>query len=277
MKHQTAPVVARTLFISDVHLGSKDCKADFLLHLLQSVKAEKIYIVGDLVDFWAMKKQMFWPAKHHEIIQSLLAKAQSGVEVIYIPGNHDGAMRKYRHPNVASIRIQRKAIHTTAAGKRLLVLHGDEFDEQVYLGRWLHFIGDKLYYFLLALNRHVNRMRKWTGRYYWSLSSYVKGQFAKAELAITRFREAAIQEAKKRGLDGIVCGHIHQPDLRMENGIIYANDGDWVEHCSALVESETGELELMYWTDAEIASASTSAFPDKNVVLTEPEKRPQAA
>ncbi|CUS47708.1 MAG: hypothetical protein HLUCCO02_09205 [Idiomarinaceae bacterium HL-53] len=245
----------RTLFISDVHLGSKDCKVEFLLHLLKHVQAEKIFIVGDLVDFWAMKRQMFWPAAHHNVIQTLLAKAQSGTEVIYIPGNHDGAMRKYRHPNVASIRIQRKAIHTTVKGKRLLVLHGDEFDEQVYLGRWLHFIGDKLYYFLLWLNRHINKLRKMSGRYYWSLSSYVKNQFAKAELAITRFRMAAIAEAKKRGLDGVVCGHIHQPDLREEEGLIYANDGDWVEHCTALIETTDGELRLIQWTDAEIAKA----------------------
>lgn len=275
MKTHATPISARTLFISDVHLGSKDCKAEFLLHLLKNVTAKKIYIVGDLVDFWAMKRQMFWPAKHHEVIQALLAKAQQGVEVTYIPGNHDGAMRKYRHPNVASIRIQRKAIHTTAAGKRLLVLHGDEFDEEVYLGRWLHFVGDKLYYFLLALNRYVNRFRKWTGRYYWSLSSYVKGQFAKAELAITKFREAALREAEKRGLDGVVCGHIHQPDLRTVNGLIYANDGDWVEHCSALVEQEDGSLKLMYWTDAEIAQSYIQKQQMQHSGSTS--KQPQAA
>lgn len=245
----------RTLFISDVHLGSKDCKAEFLLHLLARVRADRIYLVGDIVDLWAMERQMFWPASHHSVLQKILQLAQSGTEVIYIPGNHDGVMRRYRHPDVAKIRIQRKAIHVTAAGKRLLVVHGDEFDGATCHGRWLTWLGEHLYTFLLWLNRSINSVRSRFGKYYWSLSAYIKAHVSQADRLIARYRSAALQEAQKRGLDGIVCGHIYHPEIVVSGGLIYANDGDWVENCTALVEHPDGELSLMRWTDADMAVA----------------------
>lgn len=239
---------ARTLFISDIHLGSKDCKAEFLLHLLKRVDVERLYLVGDIVDFWAMKRQIFWPALHHQVIQQVLSMARNGVEVIYIPGNHDEVMRKYRHPDVASIRIQRQAIHTTADNKRLLVLHGDVFDAETCHSRWLSFVGDHLYDFLLWLNRQTHRVRNLFGHNYWSLSAYVKSQIGKAEEVIGHYRAAALRETSKRGLDGIVCGHIHHPELVESDKLLYANTGDWVENCTALFESHEGELSLMKYT-----------------------------
>tara|TARA_R100001440_G_scaffold69949_1_gene92071 strand:+ start:86 stop:895 length:810 start_codon:yes stop_codon:yes gene_type:complete len=251
---------ARTLFISDVHLGSKDCKAEFLLHLLKRVDIERLYLVGDIVDFWAMKRQIFWPDRHHQVLQQILAMARNGVEVIYIPGNHDEVMRKYRHPDVASIRIQRQAIHTTADNKRLLVMHGDAFDAETCHSRWLSFVGDHLYDFLLWLNRTTNRIRNLFGHNYWSLSAYVKSQIGKAEEVIGRYRAASFRETKKRGLDGIVCGHIHHPELVESDGLLYANTGDWVENCTALFENHDGELSLMKYTFSDAQPARLSRF-----------------
>jgi len=251
---------ARTLFISDVHLGSRDCKADFLLHLLKRVDVERLYLVGDIVDFWTMKRQIFWPDKHHQVLQQLLAMARNGVEVIYIPGNHDEVMRKYRHPDVTSIRIQRQAIHTTADNKRLLVMHGDAFDTETCHSRWLAFVGDHLYDFLLWLNRTTNRIRNLFGHNYWSLSAYVKSQIGKAEEVIARYRAAAFRETRKRGLDGIVCGHIHHPELVESDGLLYANTGDWVENCTALFENHDGELSLMKYTMSDAQPARLSRF-----------------
>jgi UDP-2,3-diacylglucosamine pyrophosphatase LpxH len=239
---------ARTLFISDVHLGSKDCKAEFLLHLLKRVDVERLYLVGDIVDFWAMKRQFFWPSLHHKVIQQILSMARNGVEVIYIPGNHDEVMRKYRHPDVASIRIQRQAIHTTANNKRLLVMHGDAFDAETCHSKLLSFVGDHLYDFLLWLNRQSNRVRNLFGHNYWSLAAYVKSQLSKANEVIGHYRAAALRETAKRGLDGIICGHIHHPEMVVENELLYANTGDWVENCTALFENHEGELSLINYT-----------------------------
>jgi len=246
-----ARLTARTLFISDVHLGSKDCKADFLLHLLKRVDVERLYLVGDIIDFWAMKRQLFWPHRHHHVIQQVLAMARNGVEVIYIPGNHDEVMRNYRHPDVARIRIQRQAIHTTADNKRLLVMHGDAFDAETCHSRWLSFVGAHLYDVLLWLNRHTNYLRQRFGRRYWSLSAYVKSQISKADEVIGHYRSAALRETTKRGLDGIICGHIHHPELVTQNHLLYANTGDWVENCTALFESHSGELSLLKYTHSD--------------------------
>lgn len=256
--HQTV----RTLFISDVHLGTKDCKAEFLLELLASIRCEKLYLVGDIVDFWAMKRRIFWPNSHHQVIQKIFQLANQGTDVIYIPGNHDEVLRGYRNEyfdkNRVSIQVLRQAIHTTQDGKRLLVMHGDYFDEEVCHGRFITWLGSALYDFALYLNRHFNFWRRKLGSGYWSLSSYIKSRVKGAERAIELFREAAIREVKKRGLDGIVCGHIHQPDIRTESGVLYCNDGDWVENCSALIERHDGVLELLYWTS--LQSENTVEF-----------------
>ncbi|HET8817056.1 MAG TPA: UDP-2,3-diacylglucosamine diphosphatase [Pseudidiomarina sp.] len=250
---------ARTLFISDVHLGSKDCKAEFLLHLLKRIEVERLYLVGDIVDFWAMKKQMFWPAEHHQVLQQLLKMAKQGVEVIYIPGNHDEVMRKYRHPDVASIRIQKQAIHTTAKNQRLLVMHGDAFDAETCHSQWLSLIGDHLYDVVMFLNRQTHKLRKKFGHNYWSLAASVKSQVGKVEQVIGYYRAAAVREATKRKLDGIICGHIHRPEITQTNGKLYVNTGDWVENCTAILESADGELHLLRYTDAAMAKSTEEA------------------
>lgn len=239
----------RTIFISDVHLGCKDCQAEYLLSFLQQSQAEKIYLLGDIVDLWAMQKQVHWPAAQNKVLQFLLQKAEQGTEIIYIPGNHDEAMRLYKGKSFGNIKIALRASHTTAQGKTLLLLHGDEFDKEVSFGRVQSWLGDNLYDLLLFLNRWYNRGRRLMGGRYFSLAAYIKSRVPGALKAIARYRQAAINKAKRGGYDGVVCGHIHHPELVIEEGIIYCNDGDWIDSCTALVEQQDGSLTLYHWAE----------------------------
>jgi UDP-2,3-diacylglucosamine pyrophosphatase LpxH len=239
----------RTVWISDVHLGTRGCQAELLLDFLRYTEAERFYLVGDIFDGWRMKRAWYWPQSHNDVIQKLLRKARKGAEIIYIPGNHDECLRDFSSSQLilGGITLQDDAIHVTADGKRLLVMHGDIFDGVVKHAKWLATLGDWGYEIMLGLNLVFNLMRRRLGFGYWSLSAYLKAKVKNAVEFIGSFEDTLVQVARRRGVDGIVCGHIHTPQMRMIGDILYCNDGDWVESCSALVEHFDGRLELVHW------------------------------
>ena len=237
----------RTVFISDLHLGSRGCKADCLLDFLRHVESEYLYLVGDIVDGWRLRKRWFWPDAHQQILHRLLARAEEGTEVIYLPGNHDEALRKWIGTTFDGVRILHDVIHRTADGRRLLVIHGDGFDGVCREMKWPALIGSVAYDTSLRLNTWLNRIRDWLGLGYWSLSGFLKDQVKAACKFIDRYERSLAIEARRRGASGVVCGHVHKPEMRTIEGIQYFNDGDWVENCSALVEHWDGRLELVNW------------------------------
>ncbi|RCU45742.1 UDP-2,3-diacylglucosamine diphosphatase [Corallincola luteus] len=239
----------RAIWLSDIHLGSRDCQASYLLSFLRSMKTDTLFLVGDVIDLWALKKRSYWPESHQAVLHELAKLAKNGTRVIYIPGNHDEDLRAFTQLPLLGLELHLQYDYTTHQGKKLLLVHGDQFDAAVKCGPLTTWFGDRAYDFLLWLNRKTNQQRRNFGFSYFSLASYLKQKSRKAAQAIARFEQAAIHEAKRRGYDGIVCGHIHVPRLRHEDGIIYMNDGDWVESCTALVEQRNGDLELLHWSD----------------------------
>ena len=237
----------RSIFISDVHLGTRDVQSEHLLDFLRNTECEHLYLVGDLVDFWKARQRWYWPREHTAIAELVLEKARRGTRVVYVPGNHDDWLRDHAGSELNGVDIRQETSHETAQGLRLLITHGDEFDGAVRCNRLLATIGSGFYDVLLFLNRAWNRLRRKFGFPYWSLCSWLKRRVKNAVEYIERFEHAAVHEAARRGFDGIVCGHIHVPGLREIDGIRYANTGDWVEHCSALVETRSGELMLLRW------------------------------
>lgn len=252
----------KTVWLSDIHLGNKDCKAEFLLEFLNSITVETLYLVGDIVDMWQMEKQFRWPETHNSVMHKLMAMSKQGCRVIYLPGNHDAPIQKYSGMAFGDIEIDREVVHVTAAGKKYLVLHGDQFDADVTLGKFHAWIGDKGYDLLLFLNRWYNRFRAWQNSHYWSLAGYIKKHIKGANKAIERYRQAGCNYAAQRNLDGIICGHIHHPQSMMVNGIHYINDGDWVENCSALVEDQQGELTLIHFNEFLMQKPFVSVLAD---------------
>lgn len=238
----------RTIWISDLHLGTPGCKAEVLLDFLSEVSSETIYLVGDIIDGWRLKKNWYWPQSHNDIVQKLLKKARKGAKVIFIPGNHDEAARKYLGFNFGEIRIQHQAIHKTVDGKKLWIVHGDQFDGVIRHAKWLAYIGDRGYAVLIRLNNTLNKIRKFFNLPYWSLSQFIKLKVKQAVSFVTAFENIIANEAKRMGYDGVVCGHIHKAELKKINGIIYANDGDWVESLTALGENFDGSLEIIDWS-----------------------------
>jgi len=240
----------RTIWISDVHLGTRGCQSEFLLDFLKHNESQTLYLVGDIVDGWRMKRSWYWNQSHNDVVQKVLRKARKGTEVIYIPGNHDECLRDYAtsEMELGGIRLQDEAIHITASGKRLLVVHGDAFDGVVKYAKWLAYLGDWAYSAMLHLNLAFNHLRRHLGYGYWSLSAYMKSKVKNAVEFVGNYEQALVEEARRRGVDGIVCGHIRTPEMRMIDGILYCNDGDWVESCSALVEHFDGRLEIVMWT-----------------------------
>ena len=239
----------RTVFISDTHLGTRGCRSDFLADFLRRVSCQQLYLVGDIIDGWRLRKSWYWDENHDEVLRLILSQARGGTEVTYIPGNHDEMFRAWLPIGleIGGVRLRKDAVHTTADGKRLLVMHGDEFDSVVRYAKFLALLGDGAYTTALVVNRWFNAVRRKLGYPYWSLSAWLKRQVKGAVKAIDRYETALANEAKRRGFDGVVCGHIHHAEMREVNGVLYMNDGDWVESCTALVEHHDGRMELIDW------------------------------
>src|ERR1044071_8179123 len=243
------PLRFRSVFISDVHLGFRGCSADYLLDFLGSMHTENLYLVGDFIDLWSLQKSFFWPQRHNDVLRAILNIAQRGTRVIYIPGNHDRLFRDFTGSSFGNIQICREAIHETADGKRLLVLHGDEFDAAIKAGPWLEWLGDAAYSCTLRLNRTLNRLRRRVGYNYWSLAEFLKLKVKNAARYIANFERTLALEAQRRGVDGTICGHIHRAKIAMIDSVLYCNDGDWVESCTTLTEDASGRFSLWRWTE----------------------------
>ena len=237
----------RTVWISDIHLGTAGCQADLLCDFLHSIECETLYLVGDIVDGWRLRKGWYWPDQHNEVIRRVLKMAHRGTRVIYIPGNHDEMFRDYAGLSFGGVEVHLEAIHTTADGRTLLVTHGDAFDGIVLYARWLAFLGDQAYTLLLRANIVLNAVRRSLNMPYWSLSSYLKKRVKNAVQFIGQYEEVVAREAAQRGVEGVVCGHIHCAEIRQFGSITYYNDRDWVESCTALAEARDGTMSIIDW------------------------------
>lgn len=240
----------RTLWISDLHLGTRDCKAEFLLDFLHRNDSDTLYLAGDVIDAWALKSSWRWPQTHNDVVQTILGKARSGTRVVYVPGNHDEFLRDYLPMTVGGVQLQREAFHETADGRRLWIVHGDDFDNVVVNAKWLAQLGSAAYDVALWLNRLFNYFRRRMGYPYWSLSAYLKGKVKDAVSVMSKYETILAEEARRRRVDGVVCGHIHRAEIRKMDEIDYMNSGDWVESCTALAEDFMGRISLLRWTGA---------------------------
>ena len=243
------PLRYRTIWLSDVHLGFKGCQARFLLDFLHHTQCEYLYLVGDIIDVWNMKRGIYWPQAHNNVVRSLLGKAKHDTQVVYVPGNHDEIFREYTGMTMGNIAIRDNAIHITAKGLRLLVLHGDEFDTLVKCSPWLAHMGSHAYDLLIRFNILLNGFRRSFGMPYWSLAGFLKQKIKNAVSYIGNFEQAVVYEAGKQGVDGLVCGHIHHAAIQSYGGVAYYNCGDWVESCTALVEDFSGNIGLVRWAE----------------------------
>lgn len=249
----------RTLFISDIHLGAKGCQAELLIDFLREHEAEQIYLIGDIVDGWRLKRGWYWPQSHNDVVQKLLRKARKGSEIVYIPGNHDEFLRSYLGSHFGGVQVRDRDLHETADGRKLLIIHGDQFDVVVRHAKWLAHFGDWAYVSALWFNTWINRMRRAAGLPYWSLSKWAKLKVKDAVNYIGEFERALAREARSMGADGVVCGHIHHAAIAHCEGIQYANTGDWVESCTAIGENHDGSLQLIDW--AEISRSRLADLP----------------
>ncbi len=251
----------RTVWISDVHLGTRGCNAALLVDFLRSIECETLYLVGDIIDGWRLRKGWYWPDQHNEVVRRVLKMAHRGTRVVFVAGNHDEMLRDYAGFSFGGIELRLEAIHVTADGRRLLITHGDSFDGVVLYARWLAVLGDQAYGVLLRANVLVNAVRRRFRLPYWSLSAHLKRKVKNAVQYIGSFEEAVAREAHERGFDGIVCGHIHCAEIRQIGDITYYNDGDWVESCTALVEDRTGAMQILDWAaECAAATATTQAL-----------------
>ncbi|WP_414713643.1 UDP-2,3-diacylglucosamine diphosphatase [Sphingomonas sp.] len=246
----------RTIFVSDFHLGTPGCNAGLLLDFLHTTECDTLYLVGDIVDGWQIKKGWYWPQAHNDVVRCILKKAARGTRVVYIPGNHDEAFRDYVGLDFGGVELLMEDIHVTADGRRLLIVHGDAFDAVVLYARWLAFLGDSAYTILLKANGIYNAIRRRLELPYWSLSTYAKRRVKNAVQFISRFEETVAHAAADRTVDGVVCGHIHTAEIRTFGDITYYNDGDWVESCTALVEHADGRMEILDWHEHARAALS---------------------
>jgi UDP-2,3-diacylglucosamine pyrophosphatase LpxH len=237
----------RAIWISDTHLGTRGSQAERLLDFLKHTESEFLYLVGDIIDGWQLKKRWYWPQSHNEVVQRILRLTRNGTKVYYIPGNHDEAARDYCGLDFGDVQIVNTMIHTTASGQRLLTLHGDQFDTFLYHAKWLAKLGNSAYTFLLTVNAMLNVVRRRLGFTYWSLSAYLKHKVKNAMAHIGAFEALVADEARRQEVDGVVCGHIHQAEMRQIGAVLYCNAGDWVESCTALVEDSHGKLSLIDW------------------------------
>ena len=244
----------RSIFISDTHIGTAGCKSEFLLDFLKNNESKYLYLVGDIIDGWELKKSWNWMQQHNDIVQKILRKVRKGTRIFYIPGNHDEFLRDYLGHKFGGITVLYEALHKTADGRLFLVLQGDKFDGIIKNSRWLAVLGSSAYNFTIFLNRWFNAARRKLGYPYWSLSAYLKLKVKSAGGFIERYEKALVREAKRRGVDGVICGHIHKSDMKTIDGVLYCNDGDWVESCTALVEHFDGRLEIVHWHDSAVPS-----------------------
>jgi UDP-2,3-diacylglucosamine pyrophosphatase LpxH len=261
------PLSFRTVWISDIHLGFRGCSADHLLNFLHSIDCEFLYLVGDIIDIWEMKKRMYWPQSHNNVVRTILGKAKHGTKVVYVPGNHDELLRDFHDMTFGNVHITEEAIHTNADGRRLLVTHGDKFDSVVRCSRALAILGTRLYDWLLKANYVVHGVRRRCNLPYWSLAGFLKHKVKNAVQFISNFEQVVAYETARLGVDGVVCGHIHRPEITKLNNIIYCNCGDWVESCSALVEHHDGSLELLRWADTVASLKRTRAVKRERLTL----------
>jgi len=258
----------RTIFLSDLHLGTKGCQAGLILDFLRHNDADTIFLVGDIIDGWRMRASFYWPQLHNDVIQKLLRKVRQGARMIFVPGNHDEFARQFIGLTFGGIEIKRNTIHVAADGKRYLVMHGDEFDVVVRHSKWLAFLGDWAYDFAIFVNTHFNTVRRFFGFRYWSFSAWAKLKIKNAVNFIGSFEQELAAEAKRRGADGVICGHIHHPTIHDIGGITYVNTGDFVESCSLVVEHADGRLEVIYWAKAKaLAASSPKEDADQDVAV----------
>lgn len=251
----------RSIWISDVHLGTRDCRAEYLHDFLRRTESEYLYLVGDIIDLWKLETGGCWPELNTELIRLVVAKARCGTRVVYVPGNHDALLRNYAGSRFYGIDIRRESEHRTAWGKHLLIVHGDQFDSAVRVQGWKERVGNAVYDGLVATDRWLHRARTRFGGRHWSLASWIKHRYGEAARYIAAFEQAAAREAARRGYDGIVCGHIHSANIAEIDGVLYTNCGDWVEHCTALVETSEGELHLLNWADQQALSLVEAKRP----------------
>jgi UDP-2,3-diacylglucosamine pyrophosphatase LpxH len=259
----------RTIFVSDIHLGTRGCKAAYLLDFLRHTESDTLFLVGDIIDGWALRKSFYWPQAHNDVVQKVLRKARKGTRVVYVPGNHDEVGRQFTGLDFGQVAIREDAEHVLQDGRRLWVVHGDFADGVMLHARWLAYVGDTAYEFVLWLNNHFNRLRVRLGLPYWSLSQYLKHRVKNAVSFITGFEHVLLREARRRGYDGVVCGHIHKAEIRNVDGLIYCNDGDWVESLTALVETQEGELRIVTW-DRRAPDAVPALRWDQDLEATAP-------
>lgn len=238
------------IWISDVHLGTRACRADLLIDFIRHHRADALYLVGDIVDGWQIRRGVFWPQAHSDVIQKILRQARKGTKVTYVAGNHDEALRPYVGLHFGGIATAKEAVHETKDGRRLWVVHGDAFDAVISFSRFWTWFGDWAYDLAVGLTTLVNRLRQRFGLEHWSLAAAIKSRSKTAQAYVEAFERGLAAEAQRRGYDGVICGHIHTPALKTIDGVLYANDGDWVENCSALVEHRDGRLEIVRWTRA---------------------------
>ena len=238
-------LLVRTVWISDIHLGTPGCQAQALLDFLRDTHCETLYLVGDIIDGWQLRRNWYWPQEHNDVVQKILRKARKGTRVVFVPGNHDEFARKYLQHNFGGVDVVEDCVHTLADGRRLWVTHGDLFDGVIQCAKWLAYAGDMAYEVILKVNRRFNVLRAHLGLPYWSLSKYLKLKVKRAVSYVSDFETAVAHEARRRGLDGVVCGHIHHAEMRQIEGVLYCNDGDWVESLTALVEHHDGRLEIL--------------------------------
>jgi UDP-2,3-diacylglucosamine pyrophosphatase LpxH len=264
----------RSVFISDVHLGTRGCQADLLLDFLKHTECDQLYLVGDIIDGWRLKGGWYWPQAHNDVLQKILRMARKGARVTYIPGNHDEFSRAYCGTHFGGVEVALDAIHETADGKRFLVTHGDAFDGVVQYAKWLAYLGDWAYRTLISLNTGLNKLRRRLGFGYWSLSAFLKSKVKNALQFIENFEGAVADEARRRGVDGVISGHIHKAEIRQIGDVLYVNDGDWVESCTALVEHFDGSLEILDWPRIRAAESRAAMGPAR---LPAPVRAPAAA
>lgn len=251
----------RAIFISDVHLGTSACQAEYLIDFLTNNQADTLYLVGDIIDFLAMRKRIQFSPQHEEVLSLILKKARIGTRVIYIPGNHDAILRRFCGQNIAGIEVRFSAEHQALSGARYYVSHGDEFDGVMQCSAWLNWLGDVSHGFLLKLNTFVNVVRKSWKLPYWSLARAVKKRIGRANEFIQQFERISSRQALERQFDGYICGHIHHWQMTYHDNALYMNDGDWVEHCTALVETSQGDFELVHWADEKQVLTKLSEIP----------------